>query len=69
MTAMQTKSPLRCSSCDKSQFDVHKLILFAHKHAANINVFICDECVEICVAIIEGPHLMTAADLYGEPPP
>jgi len=37
---------LRCSFCNKSQRDVRKLI-------AGPQVLICDECVDICVTIIE----------------
>ena len=36
-----------CSFCDKTQFEVDKLI-------SNANVFICDECTELCNDIIEG---------------
>src|SRR5438045_1670787 len=36
---------LRCSFCNKSQQDVRKLI-------AGPTVFICDECVEVCVDVI-----------------
>jgi hypothetical protein len=36
---------LRCSFCNKSQRDVRKLI-------AGPTVYICDECVDICRAII-----------------
>lgn len=36
---------LCCSFCNKNQHDVRKLI-------AGPNVFICDECVEVCVDII-----------------
>src|SRR5258708_17549512 len=36
---------LRCSSCNKAQNDVRKLI-------AGPTVFICDECVEVCNDII-----------------
>jgi hypothetical protein len=36
--------PLHCSFCGKSQHDVRKLI-------AGPAVFICDECVELCVDI------------------
>lgn len=35
-----------CSFCDKTQYDVIKLI-------AGNNVFICDECVELCYDIVE----------------
>ena len=37
--------PLRCSFCNKHQHEVRKLI-------AGPTVFICDECVEVCVNII-----------------
>ena len=40
-----TKSPLYCSFCGKSQHEVKKLI-------AGPTVFICDECVELCLYII-----------------
>ena len=38
-------SSLRCSFCSKSQGEVRKLI-------AGPNVYICDECIEICTDII-----------------
>jgi hypothetical protein len=37
---------LRCSFCNKSQRDVKKLI-------AGPRVYICDECVDICLTIIK----------------
>ena len=40
-----TKSTLYCSFCGKSQHEVRKLI-------AGPTVFICDECVELCMEII-----------------
>jgi ATP-dependent Clp protease ATP-binding subunit ClpX len=39
------RKPLRCSFCNKSQNDVRKLI-------AGPKVLICDECVDICLTII-----------------
>ncbi len=42
-----TNEVLRCSFCQKSQSDVRKLIAGPH-------VFICDECVDVCVDIIAG---------------
>jgi hypothetical protein len=36
---------LRCSFCNKSQDDVRKLI-------AGPKVFICDECVDVCIDIL-----------------
>ncbi|MGD8815912.1 MAG: ATP-dependent Clp protease ATP-binding subunit ClpX [Acidobacteriota bacterium] len=39
-------SALRCSFCSKSQSEVRKLI-------AGPNVYICDECIEICTDIID----------------
>ena len=38
--------PLRCSFCNKSQAQVRTLI-------AGPSVFICDECVDICVDILD----------------
>jgi len=40
-----TKNTLYCSFCGKSQHEVRKLIV-------GPNVFICDECVELCMDII-----------------
>ncbi len=41
----ESKNTLYCSFCGKSQHEVRKLI-------AGPNVFICDECVELCMDII-----------------
>jgi hypothetical protein len=41
------KSTLHCSFCGKSQHEVRKLV-------AGPRVFICDECVEISMAIVRG---------------
>src|SRR3990170_8015621 len=41
----QEKNTLYCSFCGKSQHEVRKLI-------AGPTVFICDECVELCMDII-----------------
>jgi len=41
----ETKNTLYCSFCGKSQHEVRKLI-------AGPTVFICDECVELCMDII-----------------
>jgi ATP-dependent Clp protease ATP-binding subunit ClpX len=60
------KSTLYCSFCGKSQHEVRKLI-------AGPNVFICNECVELCADIIKeedrkvrkasGPAVMTPAEI------
>src|SRR5579875_751647 len=47
-----TKSTLYCSFCGKSQHEVRKLI-------AGPTVFICDECVELCMDIIREEHKIT----------
>ena len=44
-----SKSTLFCSFCGKSQHEVKKLI-------AGPTVFICDECVELCMDIIREEH-------------
>src|SRR6201994_4474940 len=43
--ASDSKNTLYCSFCGKSQHEVRKLI-------AGPTVFICDECVELCMDII-----------------
>ncbi len=45
VTGSDTKNTLYCSFCGKSQHEVRKLI-------AGPTVFICDECVELCMDII-----------------
>ena len=62
------KSTLYCSFCGKSQHEVRKLI-------AGPNVFICNECVELCADIIKeedrktrrasGPTIMTPEEIKG----
>ena len=42
----KNNSTLYCSFCGKSQHEVKKLI-------AGPTVFICDECVELCMDIIK----------------
>ena len=61
------KNILYCSFCGKSQHEVRKLI-------AGPTVFICDECVELCMDIIKeenkssntkrGSTLETPRELY-----
>ena len=42
----EERKKLKCSFCNKSQEQVRKLI-------AGPNVYICDECIEICSEIIQ----------------
>ena len=51
------KNDLRCSFCGKSQDEVRKLI------AGPDGVFICNECVDICVGIIEEEYDFDDVDL------
>src|SRR6516225_2569660 len=44
-----SKNTLYCSFCGKSQHEVRKLI-------AGPTVFICDECVELCMDIIRAEN-------------
>ncbi len=63
----ESKNTLYCSFCGKSQHEVRKLI-------AGPTVFICDECVELCMDIIREEHktslaksqdgVPTPADIY-----
>ncbi|MDH5772512.1 MAG: ATP-dependent Clp protease ATP-binding subunit ClpX [Rhodospirillaceae bacterium] len=48
-SSSETKNTLYCSFCGKSQHEVRKLI-------AGPTVFICDECVELCMDIIREEH-------------
>ena len=53
-----SKTTMYCSFCGKSQHEVRKLI-------AGPNVFICNECVELCMDIIQEDHkaaLSTSGD-------
>ena len=59
---VRPEDKIRCSFCGKSQDQVRKLIAGAG------NVFICDECVELCSEILEeelGPDMEEAADFSG----
>ena len=49
-TSGDSKNTLYCSFCGKSQHEVRKLI-------AGPTVFICDECVELCMDIIREEHM------------
>ena len=51
-TSGDAKNTLYCSFCGKSQHEVRKLI-------AGPTVFICDECVELCMDIIREEHKST----------
>ncbi len=51
------KNDLRCSFCGKTQDEVRKLI------AGPDGVFICNECVDICVGIIEEEYDFDEVDL------
>ncbi|HEX2580550.1 MAG TPA: ATP-dependent Clp protease ATP-binding subunit ClpX [Dongiaceae bacterium] len=51
-SAGDSKNTLYCSFCGKSQHEVRKLI-------AGPTVFICDECVELCMDIIREEHKTT----------
>jgi ATP-dependent Clp protease ATP-binding subunit ClpX len=51
--AKETKTTRYCSFCGKSEHEVRKLI-------AGPTVFICDECVELCVDIIRTADKSTA---------
>ena len=57
------KNILYCSFCGKSQHEVRKLI-------AGPTVFICDECVELCMDIIREEHKSALAKSHdGVPTP
>jgi ATP-dependent Clp protease ATP-binding subunit ClpX len=47
----ESKNTLYCSFCGKSQHDVKKLI-------SGPIVFICDECVELCMGIVREKEVL-----------
>jgi len=57
-----SKNTLYCSFCGKSQHEVRKLI-------AGPTVFICDECVELCMDIIREEHKVSPKNRDGVPTP
>ena len=63
MSEKNNKNILYCSFCGKSQHEVRKLI-------AGPTVFICDECVELCMDIIKEENKDTFVKHQdGLPPP
>ena len=56
------KNTLYCSFCGKSQHEVKKLI-------AGPTVFICDECVELCMDIIKEENKSNTQKIEGIPSP
>ncbi len=55
----ESKSTLFCSFCGKSQHEVRKLI-------AGPTVFICDECVELCMDIIREEHKSAVSKIISD---
>ena len=51
------KNEIRCSFCGKTQDEVRKLI------AGPDGVFICNDCVDICIGIIEEEYEFDAAEM------
>ena len=62
MTEKNNKNILYCSFCGKSQHEVRKLI-------AGPTVFICDECVELCMDIIREESKTASVKSEGVPTP
>ena len=59
---VRPEDKIRCSFCGKSQEQVRKMIAGAG------NVYICDECIELCSEILEeelGPMDDMAPDFSG----
>src|SRR5512147_269967 len=62
VSGTDSKNTLYCSFCGKSQHEVRKLI-------AGPTVFICDECVELCMDIIREENKTTLVKRDGVPTP
>ena len=54
MTKFDEKKPLRCSFCGKTQDQVRRLV------SGPGNVFICDECIELCQEILDEDYTESA---------
>ncbi|HLU71995.1 MAG TPA: ClpX C4-type zinc finger protein [Nonomuraea sp.] len=54
MSTVMRDLEIRCSFCTKSKDEVEKVI-------AGAGVYICDECVELCNAVLELPRESTPA--------
>lgn len=57
--ALSAIRPLTCSFCGKSQHDVKKLV-------AGPTVFICDECIRICMDIVTEDAVTAPSPTAGE---
>ncbi|WP_207479225.1 ATP-dependent Clp protease ATP-binding subunit ClpX [Arenibaculum pallidiluteum] len=62
MTQNQSNQTLYCSFCGKSQREVAKLI-------AGPTVFICNECVDVCMDIVQEDKGASSASVAGVPTP
>ncbi len=62
ITGSDSKNTLYCSFCGKSQHEVRKLI-------AGPSVFVCDECVELCMDIIREENKTSVTRSGGGVPP
>ena len=56
---VRPEDKIRCSFCGKSQEQVRKMIA-----GTGNNVFICDECIELCSEILEGEEAPDFAGIY-----
>jgi len=56
---MKSANNLRCSFCNKSQNEVQKLI-------AGPDVFICNECIQVCTEIMQEDTLLTKPPQFGK---
>jgi len=65
---LQERELLRCSFCNKSQRDVKKLIAGPRLPKGGPNVYICDECVDICLDILKEDRILaTGAPAAAKP--
>ena len=59
MPKVDDKKPIRCSFCGKSQDEVKRVL-------AGKNAFICDECIALCVGILENDLILPRAGTAGK---
>ena len=59
MAKYEDRKLLKCSFCSKSHDQVKRLIA-----GCNGGVYICNECIELCVSVLQDENVTTQKGLY-----
>src|SRR3990167_9234399 len=57
---MSKSKPVRCSFCERTQYEVRKLI------AGPNDVYVCNECIALCMNIMQGEEEPSVPRVFGE---